>query len=199
MWLFCFSGFGLFSQKNHFPFLHIKRARKYLGDLYVDPCVEWVKLKYFPRYPSNTPKYTTYNLYWIQNNLLFDLLFVWKITKRWSLKYSALFTCCSCCSFLPFHSIIIMSLGSTKLKNLSMMCQKQVQLSIAISQTIIRPLRTFSKLNKFLYVNFKGVILADWPIRKKWIHEDIIFLSQDFFRNAISPLITYSPKIWYYR
>ena len=35
--LFFVSSYWVFFQKFHFPFLHLKRAHKSLGDLYVDP------------------------------------------------------------------------------------------------------------------------------------------------------------------
>ena len=34
---FCVSGFGVFLRRVNFPFLHIKIAHKYLGNIYVDP------------------------------------------------------------------------------------------------------------------------------------------------------------------
>ena len=37
--------------------------------------MEYVKLKNYPQYPSNTPKYTTSDSYWMQNNLFFDIPF----------------------------------------------------------------------------------------------------------------------------
>ena len=84
--------------------------------------MEWVKSKSYPQYTSNIPNYTTYDPYWIQNNLLFDIPFWIHNNLKTRIKYSALLFYCSRCYFLPFQRIGIMSCGSTKLENLSMIC-----------------------------------------------------------------------------
>ena len=61
--------------ENYISILHIKRTHEYLGNIYLCSEVEWVKSKNYLQYPSNTPKYTTSEPYWILNNILFDISF----------------------------------------------------------------------------------------------------------------------------
>ena len=75
MCLFCVSGVGVFFQKDNPPFLHIKKACEYLGNLYMDPWVDWLESKKYIQYPSNITKCYTSDYYWIQNNLLFNIPF----------------------------------------------------------------------------------------------------------------------------
>ena len=42
--------FWVFFWKFHFPFLHIKIAHEYLGNLYVNPYVKWVKSRNYLQY-----------------------------------------------------------------------------------------------------------------------------------------------------
>ena len=64
---------GCFSEESNSTFLHIKRAHKFLGNIYLDPSVKWLKSKNYLQYPTYTPKYTTSDPFWMQNGLQFDI------------------------------------------------------------------------------------------------------------------------------
>ena len=54
--------------------------------------MEYVKLKNYPQYPSNTPKYTTSDSYWMQNNPLFAITYFMPNNLNKIIKTTALFT-----------------------------------------------------------------------------------------------------------
>ena len=101
------------------------------------------------------------------------------------LKYTSLFTCLLRWSFLLFHRIGIMSLGWTKLTNVSMILQKQGQLPTAV-------------LWKVLCVCYAVIILADHLGKGNLIHLDIIFKIPEFSSSkrdtSLTPNLT--SDIW---
>ena len=67
---------GLFFWKVHFKILHIRRAYKKFCMISMQT-LKWSvwNIYFLYQYPSNTPKCTTFDPYWMQNNLLFDITF----------------------------------------------------------------------------------------------------------------------------
>ena len=97
-------------------------------------------------------------------------LFWFTITWILSLKYSSLFTYLSLCSFLPFHCIGIVSIGSTKLENLSMILQNQGQLQISVSRRQLK-FKDFFNSIKFYTSVLKVFYLLVFPVKGNLIHK----------------------------
>ena len=114
--------------------------------------------------------------------------------------YNTIFTYRLPCSFHPFYRIGIISLGSTKLENLSMIQQKQGQFQNCCFSTTITTLEFISNFMKCYASSLKVLYSLIGPGKENSIHEYIIFAAPKFVcRNAISPLIMYSVKKWYHR
>ena len=95
------------------------------------------------QYPSNTPKYITFAPYWIHNNLLFNIpFFVHNNIKMIIGIFSTIDLLCAVLfTYFPLErmptilrvTVVITSLGSKNLKELSLKWQNKVQLPIAVS------------------------------------------------------------------
>ena len=125
--------------------------------------------KIYLQYPSNTPKYTTSEPYWMQNNLLLYIPFfihnnlkmiINKIFSSIYLSLTVLFT------FVPLHGDHESWVHKTR--KLSMIRGENESTSNRRFSKTIRPLRTILKLNKVICVCIEGVILADWSGKQKF-------------------------------
>ena len=112
--------------KTYIFHFYVSKELMNLWWIFMNPLSGIGEIKNHLQYPSNTPKYTTTDPYFIQNNLLLNIQFCMHNNQKILIKYSALFICCSRCPFFMFHRIGIMSLGSTKLGKLSMIRKNRV-------------------------------------------------------------------------
>ena len=70
------SCFWVFSQRVNFPYFSSQKSSRILREYLCRPLSDMGKSKNHLQYPSNTPKYTTSDPYWMQNNLFYILFFM---------------------------------------------------------------------------------------------------------------------------
>ena len=157
--------------------------------------MEWVKSKNYLQYPSNIPKHTASDPYWMKNDLLFNIPFCMHnnlniITKIFRIIYLSLAVIFP---YIPMHWRHESWVHKTR------KIVHDTEKRVHFQWPFLDYNDTFKEniyLYKVLFVCFKGIILTDWSIKRKLNPRKYHICSPKicFFLNAISPLITHSFK-----
>ena len=152
--------------------------------------MEWVKSKHYLQYPSTTPKYTTSDPYWMQNNLFFDITFLVHYNLKMIIKiFSTIYL--SLAVIFPYVPLNCYhdSWDHKPQKIVHDTAKKGSTTNHRFSMTI-RPLKMICNFIKFYSPGLKWLYLLISPVNGNLIHEDIIcaapkfgFLAHDISTN----------------